>query len=416
MMQEEEKEAICKLLATEALSLLRTSLEFQDKIPFPHEILKFSGLRLWSSSAKQRFNHLLKSSLVSGLLLDLIVNKPEIIVFIITNLYENYLNSLKKNEIHEKSRFHSYLDESIKLLLLENPKLLSYLLVNTSVGKFIFKVCKSILRKNTNDLIETVEKHGTMIGKFLKDFNSFKAYMKFLDVYSCVLEAPVEIFILSNGGNRVVFSNFKYFQKILEFYRKYYKKLYLELELRQKPLAKREGITEYEKELEFASVFTIYYLMIKTIECVAKAFSKIKQLTPIYDNDKEEEKQIKLKLNKLIVDYLFHTYTHFCENILIKAWFRDNISFYDYSRFTSVSSIRTMIGSLLGQTYKLTHRDLEFYLLRHTISRKGIEHTYCNKCKSKIFRIARCKSMVEDWVNNLCGKNSGIVWRNEFES
>jgi len=121
-------------------------------------------------------------------------------------------------------------------------------------------------------------------------------------------------------------------------------------------------------------------------------------------------------LNKLIVDYLFHTYTHFCENILIKAWFRDNISFYDYSRFTSVSSIRTMIGSLLGQTYKLTHRDLEFYLLRHTISRKGIEHTYCNKCKSKIFRIARCKSMVEDWVNNLCGKNSGIVWRNEFES
>jgi len=416
MMQEEEKEAICKLLATEALSLLRTSLEFQDKIPLPHKILKFSGLRLWSSSAKQRFNHLLKSSLVSGLLLDLIVNKPEIIALIITNLYENHLNLLKKNEIHEKSRFQSYLDESIKLLLLENPKLLSYLLVNTSVGKFIFKVCKSILRKNTNDLIETVEKHGTMIGKFLKDSNSFKAYMKFLDVYSCILEAPVEIFILSNGGNRVVFSNFKYFQKILEFYRKYYKKLYLELELRQKPLAKREGITEYEKELEFASVFTIYYLMIKTIECVAKAFSKIKQLTPIYDNDKEEEKQIKLKLNKLIVDYLFHTYTHFCENILIKAWFRDNISFYDYSRFTSVSSIRTMIGSLLGQTYKLTHRDLEFYLLRHTISRKGIEHTYCNKCKSKIFRIARCKSMVEDWVNNLCGKNSGIVWRNEFES
>jgi len=416
MMQEEEKEAICKLLATEALSLLRTSLEFQDKIPLPHKILKFSGLRLWSSSAKQRFNHLLKSSLVSGLLLDLIVNKPEIIVFIITNLYENYLNSLKKNEIHEKSRFHSYLDESIKLLLLENPKLLSYLLVNTSVGKFIFKVCKSILRKNTNDLIETVEKHGTMIGKFLKDFNSFKAYMKFLDVYSCVLEAPVEIFILSNGGNRVVFSNFKYFQKILEFYRKYYKKLYLELELRQKSPARRENITEYEKELDFAFVFTIYYLMVKTIECVAKAFSKIKQLTPIYDNDKEEEKQIKLKLNKLIVDYLFHTYTHFCENILIKAWFRDNISFYDYSRFTSVSSIRTMIGSLLGQTYKLTHRDLEFYLLRHTISRKGIEHTYCNKCKSKIFRIARCKSMVEDWVNNLCGKNSGIVWRNEFES
>ena len=415
-MMKEEKEVICKLLATEALSLLRTSLEFQDKIPLPHKILKFSGLRLWSSSAKQRFNHLLKSSLVSGLLLDLIVNKPEIIVFIITNLYENYLNSLKKNEIHEKSRFHSYLDESIKLLLLENPKLLSYLLVNTSVGKFIFKVCKSILRKNTNDLIETVEKHGTMIGKFLKDFNSFKAYMKFLDVYSCVLEAPVEIFILSNGGNRVVFSNFKYFQKILEFYRKYYKKLYLELELRQKSPARRENITEYEKELDFAFVFTIYYLMVKTIECVAKAFSKIKQLTPIYDNDKEEEKQIKLKLNKLIVDYLFHTYTHFCENILIKAWFRDNISFYDYSRFTSVSSIRTMIGSLLGQTYKLTHRDLEFYLLRHTISRKGIEHTYCNKCKSKIFRIARCKSMVEDWVNNLCGKNSGIVWRNEFES
>jgi hypothetical protein len=74
-----------------------------------------------------------------------------------------------------------------------------------------------------------------------------------------------------------------------------------------------------------------------------------------------------------------------------------------------------MIASLLGQTYKLIHKDLEFYLLRHTISGKGIEHTYCNRCKPKIFKIVRCKSIVEDWVDNLCGKNSGMVWRNEFE-
>jgi hypothetical protein len=418
--EEEEKEALCEILTTEALRLLRINLEFQDKELSLDEICKFTGIRLLPNyPVRHRLNFIKKSFLVYGLLLDLIVNKPEIIISIVTNLYENYLNLLKENKISANKKFDSFLAQNIRSLLLRNRVLSYYFLAGSNVGDFIFKVCKTLLQKNINDLVKIVEKHGKMIGTLRRDQDSFKAYIQFLDIYSCVLEAPINMYVLSTDVRSLVFSKFQYLQEILKFYRKYYMKLYSEFLSWQKFIENNNNKTdvrnvgEYKKELNFASAFTIYYLMVKTIECIAKGLSKIKTVADTCIDERQKEKEIKLRLKKLIVDYTFNTYTHFCEKVLSKIWSSDWVVIYHHFAFSGKSFSRTVVATLLEETYRLVHKDLEFDLLYHT-TLKGNEHTYCNKCKPKIFRIVRCKSIIERWVVYLHGYDD-MIWKTKFE-
>ena len=403
---EEEREVIYKLLTKEALRLLKISLDFQDK-GLSNEFLKTATVRLWPKSRKQRSKHLLKSSLVSGLLLDLIVNKPEIIVLMITDLYENYLNLLKEGKISAGERFSSFLAQNIKSLSLRGLADVFKNVINTNVGHFIFKVCESLLYKNTDDLIQTVKEHSPIVGKLLDDFDSFKAYVEFLNVYSCVLEVLNEI--------RVEWSIYREFMyactlRMLEFYKIYYEKLYSELQWWQR-LFLRNPITngtEYtfipQKKSSFAFTFTIYYLMVKTIECIAKTSAKINAKIPIYGFGSEND--IEVKLRKLVIDYLLDTYVHFCENVLLEPWNKGSKGegIYHYFAFPSTYYYRTVAIDLLKPTYKLIHKNLEFDLLYKTVSGSK-PSAYYKGYEQKIYRIAGCKSIIKRWVNYLRGRN-----------
>jgi len=416
---EEEKEAIYKLLTKEALRLLKISLEFQNKKP-PDKFFKTTGIYLWPNSRKQCIKHVEKSFLVSGLLLDLIINKPKIIVLIVTNLYENHLSLLKENKIGANKRFNSFLAQNIKSLSLRTLADVSYYVINTNASNFIFKVCESLLQKDINRLIETVEEHSPMIGKLLKDFDSFKAYMEFLNVYSCALEALNEIYVEWDENWRTMLEKAEYMLKILEFYKKYYEKLYSELELWQR-LFVRNPITNNiiytlapKKEQGFAFTFTVYYLMVKTIECIAKTSAKINAVPPIYGGDKIKEIQTKLK--KSIINYLFNIYTHFCENILLKPWHEGSKGegIYRYFVLTSTPAYATVAATLLEQTYKLIHNNLEFDLLYKTFSEDDLNNPY-KRCKQKIYRIVRCKSIVRRWIKHLCKYKSDKILGTKFE-
>jgi hypothetical protein len=404
-MTEVEKEASRKILTKEALRLLGISLKFQDE-GLSNEFLKIATVRLWPKSRKQRFKHLLKSSLVSGLLLDLIVNKPEIIVLIITDLYENHLNLLKEGKISANKRFNSFLAQNIKSLSLRGLADIFKYVIDTNVGYFIFRVCESLLWKNTNDLIETVEKHSPIIGKLSKDFDSFKAYMEFLNVYSCVLEVISEIRVRWSEYEEFMFA---YVLRILEFYEMYYKKLYSELQWWQRLFLRNliTNNTEYtltpKKEQGFAFTFTIYYLMIKTIECIAKISAKINAKISMYSHGGEKSREVKLR--KLVIDYLLYTYVHFCENILLEPWNKGSKGegICRYFVLPSTYAHRTEAATLLKQTYKLIHKNLEFDLLYKTVSGSD-PSKYYTEYKQKIYRIAECKSIIKRWVNYLRGR------------
>jgi len=148
-MTKEERETLRKILTTEVFRLLTTSLKFQNKNPYSYNILKFAGIydecyTPW----KQRVRYNLKLSLVSGLLLDLIVNKPEIIVSMVADLYKNHLNLLKEGKIDANKRFNSYLAKTIKFLVFRGPTFAAYRLIDNNIGNFIYEVCESLLQKN----------------------------------------------------------------------------------------------------------------------------------------------------------------------------------------------------------------------------------------------------------------------------
>ena len=416
---EETKEAIYKLLTKEALRLLKISLDFQDKKP-SYKFFENTGIYLWPNSRKQCIKHIEKSFLVSGLLLDLIINKPKIIVLIITNLYENHLNLVKENKTSANKRFNSFLAQNIKNLSLRSLTDVSYYVINTNASNFIFKVCESLLQKDTTRLIEIVNEHSPMVGKLLKDFDSFKAYMEFLNIYSCALEALNEIYVEWNENWRTMLQKAEYILKILKFYKKYYEKLYSELELWQglfvrNPITNRAVSTLAPKKEEgFAFTFTIYYLMTKTIECIAKTLAKINAVTPIYGGDRVKEIQTKLK--KSIINYLFDTYTHFCENILLKPWCEGSRGegIYRYVVLASTPAYTNVAATLLEQTYKLIHNNLEFDLLYKTFSEDDLNNPY-KKCKQKIYRIVRCKCIIRRWIKHLCSHKIDKILGTKFE-
>ena len=421
MTAEEEREAIYKLLATEALRLLKISLEFQDKKP-SYEFLKIASIGpRWISSRKQHMKRIEKSFLVCSLLLDLIVNKPEIIVFMITNLYENHLNLVKERKISTNKKFHSFLAQNIKSSSIRSLDYVSYYTIDTNVGNFIFKVCESLLSKNTHVLIQTVKEHSQMIEKLSEDFDSFKAYMEFLNVYSCVIEALYEIY-LSGGQNYMIMSSKpEYVIKILEFYKKYYEKLYSELRLWHETFI-RNPITNNtmytltpRKKQSFAFTFTIYYLMIKTIECIVRASAKINALMPIRGNDSDKEIETKLKLRKSIIDYLFDTYVHFCENVLLEPWREGSVGegIYRYFVLPSTPARKTVAATLLEPTYKLIHKELEFDLLYNAITKNNPDNPY-KEYKQKIYEIVTCKSIIDRWIDCLF-HNNNLIWEAKFE-
>jgi len=419
MTAEEEREAIYKLLTTEAFRLLKISLDFQDKKP-SYKFLKIASGFPWPNFPKQRVKHVKKSFLVSGLLLDLIVNKPEIIVLIITNLYENHLNLVKENKISTNKKFHSFLAQNIKNSSTIGLAYVSYGIINTNVDNFVFKVCESLIQKDTNRLIETVEEHSPMIRKLLKDFDSFKAYMEFLNVYSCTLEALNEIYLLQGQNYMTMSSKPEYVIKILEFYKKYYEKLYSELQLWQKfhvrnPANNAPYVLIPRKELSFAFTFTIYYLMTKTIECVTKASAQINALMPIRGNDSDKEIETKLKLRKAIIDYLFDTYVHFCENVLLEPWREGSggEGIYRYFVLPSTPARRTVAATLLEPTYKLIHKELEFDLLYNSITKNNPNNPY-KEYKQKIYEIVTCKSIIDRWIDCLF-HNNNLIWEAKFE-
>jgi len=427
MMTEDEKKTICKLLAIETLGLLRTSLVFQDKNPYYHNISKFSGISYRYNSYKLYIKHLKKLSLVSGLLLDLIVNKPEIIISMIANLYENHLNLLKEGKISADKRFSSFLAQNIKVLLSKNITFLaSRSLISTDVNNFIFEVCESLLQKNTDDLIKIVEKQSIIIIKMLlEDEDVFKAYVEFLDIYSFILEVIDQIHISLVSGREIVSpKGSQYVQRTLEFYRKFYKKLYSELELWQK-LFKQNTFTVIEnikyipklrEELNFAFAFTIYYLMVKTIECIARTSAMIIEVTTVNSDDRDKEINIKTQLKKLIIDCLLDTYMHFCENVLLDPWCKDSVGNGIYRCFSSthIPSYRTVAATLLEQAYKSIHKDLEFDLLYQTIWGKTPDNLY-KDYKLEIFRIVRCKSIIKKWVRSYLCHDNKAIWETNFE-
>jgi hypothetical protein len=426
----EEKETLRKILTTEVLRLLTTSLKFQDKSPYSYNILKFAGIydecyTPW----KQRVRYNLKLSLVSGLLLDLIVNKPEIIVSMVADLYENHLNLLKEGKIDANKRFNSYLAKTIKFLVFRGPTFAAYRLIDNNIGNFIYEVCESLLQKNTNDLIKTVEKYSNIvIEMLLKDFDSFEAYMEFLRVYSCVLEALNEIYILSIGSYETILLKPEHVLKILEFYKKYYEKLYSELQLWQKLFDQNVNndttvientpyISKPRKESNFAFAFTIYYLITKTIECVAKASLEIRMAVGIRTNDTKEKRELKLKsnLDKLIIDYLVDTYVHFCENVLLEPWREGSKGegIYRYFVLPSTPARKTVAATLLEPTYKLIHKELEFDLLYNSITKNNPNNPY-KEYKQKIYEIVTCKSIIDRWIDCLF-HNNNLIWEAKFE-
>ena len=427
----EEKETLRKILTTEVLRLLTTSLKFQDKSPYSYNILKFAGIydecyTPW----KQRVRYNLKLSLVSGLLLDLIVNKPEIIVSMVADLYENHLNLLKEGKIDANKRFNSYLAKTIKFLVFRGPTFAAYRLIDNNIGNFIYEVCESLLQKNTNDLIKTVEKYSNIvIEMLLKDFDSFEAYMEFLRVYSCVLEALNEIYILSIGSYETILLKPEHVLKILEFYKKYYEKLYSELQLWQKLFDQNVNndttvientpyISKPRKESNFAFAFTIYYLITKTIECVAKASLEIRMAVGIRTNDTKEKRELKLKsnLDKLIIDYLVDTYVHFCENVLLEPWREGSKGegIYRYFVLPSTPARKTVGSILLEKTYELIHKDPHFDHIYSMISIYGSKYHYAD-CESKIYRIVRCRGIIEPWIHYLRG-DADIVLKTLIEN
>jgi len=430
-MTKEERETLRKILTTEVFRLLTTSLKFQNKNPYSYNILKFAGIydecyTPW----KQRVRYNLKLSLVSGLLLDLIVNKPEIIVSMVADLYKNHLNLLKEGKIDANKRFNSYLAKTIKFLVFRGPTFAAYRLIDNNIGNFIYEVCESLLQKNTNDLIKTVEKYSSiLIEMLLKDFDSFEAYMEFLRVYSCVLEALNEIYILSIGSYETILLKPEHVLKILEFYKKYYEKLYSELQLWQKLFDQNVNndttvientpyISKPRKESNFAFAFTIYYLITKTIECVAKASLEIRVAVSIRTNDTKEKRELKLKsnLDKLIIDYLLDTYVHFCENILLEPWCKGSKgeSIYRYFVLPSTPARRTVGAILLEKTYELIHKDPHFDFIYSMISKYGNKYRYAD-CEQKIYRIVTCRGIIEPWIHYLRG-DADIVLKTLIEN
>jgi len=434
MMTEDEKKTICKLLIAEVFRLLKTSLKFQDKEPLSHsfEILKFAGIDDRSYvPLEHRVKYNLKLSIVSSLLLDLIINKPEIIVLMVTDLYENHLNLIKEGKIGANKRFNSFLAQVIKLLIFRGPTFVSHRLIGNNIGNFIFEVCESLLQKNTNDLIKTVEKHGSIIMKtLLKDYDSFQAYTEFLGVYSHALETLNEIYILSFGSYSTILSEPEYVIRILEFYKKYYEKLYSELQWWQKLFIQNISAdittteknalhtTKPRKESNFAFAFTFYYLMTKTIECIAKASFRIRGAIAIRSDDRKKERELKLKsnLDKLIIDYLLDTYVHFCENILLEPWRKGSGGEGIYRYFVLPSTpARKIIGSiLLEKTYELIHKDPHFDFIYSMISEYGNKYHYAD-CEQKIYRIVTCRGIIEQWMHYLRG-DADIVLKTIIEN
>ena len=427
-----EKETLSKILIIEVLRLLRTSSKFQDKEPLSRsfEILKFAGIddRPYIP-LEHRAKYNLKLSLVSGLLLDLIINKPEIIVLMITNLYENHLNLLKKGKTSANKRFNSFLAQVIKFLIFRGPTFVSHRIIGNNIGNFIFEVCESLLHRNTSDLIKTVERHGSTIMKtLLKDYDSFKAYMEFLGVYSHVLETLNEIYILSFGGHSTILSEPEYVLKVLEFYKKYYEKLYSELQQWQGLFVQNISadtttenilyIPKPRKESNFAFAFTFYYLMIKTIEWIAKASFRIRGVIAIRSDDRKKERELKLKsnLDKLIIDYLLDTYVHFCENILLEPWCKGSKgeSIYSYFVVPSTPARRTVGAILLEKTYELIHKDPHFDFIYSMISKYGNKYRYAD-CEQKIYRIVTCRGIIEPWIHYLRG-DADIVLKTLIEN
>jgi hypothetical protein len=231
--------------------------------------------------------------------------------------------------------------------------------------------------------------------------------MEFLNVYSCVLEVLNEIRVRWSIYEELMYAHVL---RILEFYKIYYGKLYSELQWWQR-LFLRNPITnntEYiltpQKKSSFAFTFTIYYLMMKTIECVAKTSAKINAEIPIYGFGGEDDTEVKLR--KLVIDYLLDTYVHFCENVLLEPWNKGSKGESICRYFASPSTYyhRTVAVNLLKPTYKLIHKNLEFDLLYKTVSGSD-PSAYYKGYEQKIYRIAACKSIIKRWINYLRGHN-----------